>query len=136
MCWTQAKSPLESVGRPAKARPQGSLSQISRPHCSSENGGLATTTSNVASPPEPYVVDDLAADAATRVTLARALAMLTRRQRAVLVLRYYEDLPEAEVARILGCSVGTVRSQTARTLARHPRATKAINNQPDAAMRA
>ena len=72
----------------------------------------------VAEPPEPNVVADPAADAALRVTLARALARLTRRQRAVLVLRYYEDLPEVEVARILGCSVGTVRSQTARTLAR------------------
>jgi DNA-directed RNA polymerase specialized sigma24 family protein len=36
----------------------------------------------------------------------------------VIVLRFYEDLPEAEVAAILGCSVGTVRSQTHRTLAR------------------
>jgi RNA polymerase sigma-70 factor (sigma-E family) len=72
----------------------------------------------VATPPEPAVVGDPAADAALRVTLARALARLTHRQRAVLVLRYYEDLPEADVARILGCGIGTVRSQTARTLAR------------------
>jgi DNA-directed RNA polymerase specialized sigma24 family protein len=36
----------------------------------------------------------------------------------VLVLRYFEDLPEADVARILGCSVGTVRSTTHRSLAR------------------
>jgi DNA-directed RNA polymerase specialized sigma24 family protein len=35
-----------------------------------------------------------------------------------VVLRYYEDLPEAEVAEILGCSVGTVRSQAHRSLAR------------------
>jgi DNA-directed RNA polymerase specialized sigma24 family protein len=35
-----------------------------------------------------------------------------------VVLRYYEDLPEAEVAKILGCGVGTVRSQAHRTLAR------------------
>ena len=47
-----------------------------------------------------------------------ALARLTARQRTVLVLRYFEDLPEAEVARILGCSVGTVRSTTHRSLAR------------------
>src|SRR5688500_9336158 len=43
MCCTQAKSPLLSVGKPANARPHGSLSQISRPHCSNENGGLAIT---------------------------------------------------------------------------------------------
>jgi DNA-directed RNA polymerase specialized sigma24 family protein len=36
----------------------------------------------------------------------------------VLVLRYYEDLPEAEVAQLLGCSVGTVRSTTHRSLAK------------------
>jgi DNA-directed RNA polymerase specialized sigma24 family protein len=36
----------------------------------------------------------------------------------VLVLRFFEDLPEAEVARLLDCSVGTVRSTTHRSLAR------------------
>jgi RNA polymerase sigma-70 factor (sigma-E family) len=69
-------------------------------------------------PPRSGVVEDPAVDTTLRVTLAGALALLTHRQRAVLVLRYYEDLPEGEVARILGCGVGTVRSQTARTLAR------------------
>jgi hypothetical protein len=51
MCCTQAMSALLSVGKPAKARPHGSVSHISRPHCSSENGGLAMTTSKVARPP-------------------------------------------------------------------------------------
>lgn len=41
---------------------------------------------------------------------------LPPKQRAVLVLRYYEDLPDAEIARILGISPGTVRSQAARAL--------------------
>ncbi|GAA4581552.1 SigE family RNA polymerase sigma factor [Planotetraspora phitsanulokensis] len=41
---------------------------------------------------------------------------LPRRQRAVLVLRYYEDLPDTEIARILGVSPGTVRSQASRAL--------------------
>ncbi|MCG5219655.1 SigE family RNA polymerase sigma factor [Streptosporangium sp. KLBMP 9127] len=53
-----------------------------------------------------------------RIVVRRALARLTRRQRAVLVLRYFEDLPEAEVAAMLGCSVGTVRSTAHRSLAR------------------
>ncbi|MFY1575320.1 SigE family RNA polymerase sigma factor [Verrucosispora sp. WMMD703] len=47
--------------------------------------------------------------AALRVTLAAALRQLTPRQRAVIVLRFYEDLTEAQVAAVLGCSVGTVK---------------------------
>ncbi|MFI6705198.1 SigE family RNA polymerase sigma factor [Nonomuraea sp. NPDC050478] len=53
-----------------------------------------------------------------RVVLRAALAKLTARQRTVLVLRYFEDLPDHEVARRLGCSVGTVRSTAHRSLAR------------------
>ncbi len=49
--------------------------------------------------------------------LRRALARLPSRQRAVLVLRYLEDLPDAAIAALLGCSPGTVRSYAARGLA-------------------
>jgi RNA polymerase sigma-70 factor (sigma-E family) len=63
-----------------------------------------------------------AADALTRVedglTLRDALARLPKRMRAVVVLRYYDDLPDPEIAAILGCSTGTVRSQAARALAK------------------
>ncbi|GAA2279089.1 SigE family RNA polymerase sigma factor [Nonomuraea roseoviolacea subsp. roseoviolacea] len=46
----------------------------------------------------------------------QALAGLPRKQRAVLVLRYYEQLDDAEIAAVLGISRGTVRSQAARAL--------------------
>ena len=66
--------------------------------------------------------DPGAADTATTVAdrdlVLRGLAALPPRQRAVLVLRYFEDLSEAQTALMLGCSVGTVKSQTARGLAR------------------
>ncbi|MBD9725491.1 SigE family RNA polymerase sigma factor [Streptomyces caniscabiei] len=72
----------------------------------------------VAEPPESGGVVDGVAGVELRLVMRGALARLTARQRSVLVLRYFEDLPEGEVARILGCSVGTVRSTTHRSLAR------------------
>ncbi|WP_460499354.1 SigE family RNA polymerase sigma factor [Glycomyces tarimensis] len=51
-----------------------------------------------------------------RLTAASALAKLPPRQRATLVLRFWEDLSVEETARILRCSTGTVKSQTARGL--------------------
>ncbi|WP_407562813.1 SigE family RNA polymerase sigma factor [Streptomyces sp. 184] len=67
----------------------------------------------------PDVVGEDPADAAElRIQVRRALARLTAHQRAVLVLRYLEDSSEREVADLLGCSVGTVRSTTHRALAK------------------
>ncbi|MEV0645440.1 SigE family RNA polymerase sigma factor [Phytomonospora sp. NPDC050363] len=62
--------------------------------------------------------DDHAARTADRAGVVTALRRLPPRQRAVVVLRYYEDLPEAEVARLLGVSLGTVRSQASKGLAK------------------
>ncbi|MCX5047312.1 MULTISPECIES: SigE family RNA polymerase sigma factor [unclassified Streptomyces] len=74
---------------------------------------------SVAEPPEGGPQSgDTAAAAELRVVMREALGRLTARQRSVLVLRYFEDLPEADVARLLGCSIGTVRSTTHRSLAR------------------
>ena len=64
------------------------------------------------------VVADRTDAIAERDFLIRALAGLPPRQRSVLVLRYYNDLSEVEVADVLGCSVGTVKSQASRGLAR------------------
>src|SRR3954447_8566442 len=61
---------------------------------------------------------DRSAAYAERDALWRAVMTLPPRTRAVLVLRYFEDLSEAETARQLGCSVGAVKSQCSRGLAR------------------
>ena len=52
-----------------------------------------------------------------RDAMWQALGRLPRRQRAALVLRYYEDVPDAEIAVLLGCRPATVRSLVARGLA-------------------
>ena len=62
-------------------------------------------------------VADPASSLDTRLALQEALRSIPAGKRAVLVLRYLEDLPEAQVAQILGCSVGTVRSQTHKAIA-------------------
>lgn len=53
-----------------------------------------------------------------RIALATALRRLTPKQRAVLVVRFYEDRTEVEASRVLGCSVNTVKSQTRHALGR------------------
>ncbi|MDT7544807.1 MAG: hypothetical protein QOE99_917, partial [Actinomycetota bacterium] len=66
---------------------------------------------------------DDAASYDARDAVLQALAGLSRRQRAVIVLRYYEDLSETEIAAALGCSAGTVKSAASRAMAKlreHP----------------
>jgi RNA polymerase sigma-70 factor (sigma-E family) len=66
-------------------------------------------------PPDLMAVPDAGADG--RLDLRAALARLSAGQRAVLVLRYWEDLDVAQTAQVLGCSTGTVKSQTAYAVA-------------------
>lgn len=68
--------------------------------------------------PEHASDHDFADLAARRHQLRSALLQLPPRQRAAVVLRHYDDLSEEQAAAVLGCSVGTVKSQTAKGLER------------------
>jgi RNA polymerase sigma factor (sigma-70 family) len=67
-----------------------------------------------AQPPDTPITDNLHVE--ERMVLLDALAKMPPRQRAVLVLRFWDDLDIADTASALGCSEGTVKSQTARGL--------------------
>jgi RNA polymerase sigma-70 factor (sigma-E family) len=70
-----------------------------------------------ADPPEPPPAADETAGLPDRLVLLNALAELAPRQRAAVVLRYWEDLSVDETAHLLKCSPATIRSQTTRALA-------------------
>jgi RNA polymerase sigma-70 factor (sigma-E family) len=63
-------------------------------------------------------VADHATDSETHDSLSRALRRLPDRMRAAVVLRYYEDMSEAEIAGVLGISLGTVKSTVSRGVAK------------------
>ena len=69
-----------------------------------------------AAPPESADRADLAGESADRDAVRRALARLSRQQRAIVVLRYVEDLSIEQTAETIGCSPGTVKVQASRAL--------------------
>ncbi|SDP33871.1 RNA polymerase sigma-70 factor, sigma-E family [Nakamurella panacisegetis] len=70
-------------------------------------------------------------DVASRLSLEAAIRLLPPRQRAVLILRYYLDLTETDAAEAMGCSVGTVKSQSSRALAKLRATASVVREQPD-----
>ncbi|GIJ21138.1 SigE family RNA polymerase sigma factor [Micromonospora lutea] len=69
-----------------------------------------------ATPPDNTGPGDLARESADRDAVRRALARLSRQQRAIVVLRYAEDLSVERTAQVLGCSPNTVKVQSSRAL--------------------
>ncbi len=103
--WSQVETP-EAYVRQAMYRHQ--VSWWRRP--SNRNERACAELPESPAPDQTSTVD-------LRLALRQALAMLTHRQRAVLVLRYLEDMSERDVAEVLGVTVGTVRSTAHRSLA-------------------
>lgn len=68
--------------------------------------------------PTEELPESPAPDGENQLDLWDAIGRLPRRQRTVVVLRFYEDLSESETARLMGSTVGTVKSQTAKALAK------------------
>jgi RNA polymerase sigma-70 factor (sigma-E family) len=68
--------------------------------------------------PDGPAPGDLEDEAIVRMAVRGALGSLTGRQRAVIVLRVFDDLTEAQTAQVLGCAVGTVKSTMSQALAR------------------
>lgn len=68
--------------------------------------------------PDSPAPGDVAAEVAVRMAVRTALGSLTAKERAVLVLRVFDDLSEVQVAQVLGCAVGTVKSTMARAVDR------------------
>ena len=91
------------------------LSLLRRPWKRRERSSEALSTPVPQSGPEPAAVEDRL-DRETRAVLFEMVCGLPPRQRAAVVLRYYEGFTESETAEVLGCSVGTVKSQTWRAL--------------------
>jgi RNA polymerase sigma factor (sigma-70 family) len=67
--------------------------------------------------PSDRVPDATTGEQPVDLDLVRALASLSRQQRAVVVLRYFADLTETDTAAALGCSVGTVKTHHTRAIA-------------------
>jgi RNA polymerase sigma-70 factor (sigma-E family) len=107
--WSRLREPAAATAyvRTAMARQHSNLRTrlLSREHV-------------VAAVPERAVSSAAYDDIDERDAMWSALARLGPRQRAVLVLRYYERLSETEIAAVLRCSAGTVKSQSSKGLAR------------------
>jgi RNA polymerase sigma-70 factor (sigma-E family) len=83
-----------------------------------------------ADPPETSAQHDVAAEVTTRHQVIGALDTLTARQRAVLILRYFDDLSEQQTAQALGVSVGTVKTTASRAIARLRTTIPALDAEP------
>lgn len=83
----------------------------------SQSRGPSRRVRVVAEVPERGSGQDVAVDVTDRALLWQLLQELPERQRAAIVLRYYHDLPESEIAASLGCREATVRSLVSRGLA-------------------
>ena len=106
--WPRVRRMANPYGYTRKVLFHLALEEVSRRHRHADRSVL------LIDPRQDDPVEDLAAS----YDLSEAMTKLPRGQRATLVLRYWEQLSEAETAEALGCSVGTVKSQTSKAIVR------------------
>ena len=111
-------------GARGRARRRSELELVAERGPERRRNGLEPGVAASATADDPLPLID------TRAELIDALGRLPVRQRAVLVLRYFNDLTEAQVAEVLGCSPGTVKSSASRGLARLREALKPVPLEP------
>ncbi len=107
--WGRLRDPEAAAGYLRTAVVNGSRSALRRRGTAERAAPLLTAA--------PAMATDVAGDVASRHDVLAALAELPERQREVLVLRYYGDLSEAEIADVLGVSPGSVKSYASRAAA-------------------
>ena len=107
--WTRLERPENAEAYARRVMYHAQVSFWRRPRVTEVLPGEVDTTD---------ATDDPAEAAVQRLSLRRALLGLSAKQRAVLVLRFFEDRSEAEAAELLGVSVSTVKTQTRRALER------------------
>jgi len=98
---------------------------LTNAYLSSRRGPWGRAVPYAEAPEVPVL--DASESSALRHAMWGRLAELPPRQRAAVVLRFYEDLPDADIAEVLGCAVGTVRSQISRALDTLRRAMKTLD---------
>jgi RNA polymerase sigma-70 factor (sigma-E family) len=111
--WSQLRDPEAAIGYVRRVIVNGGRGRWRRLSRDREVADRLAVSEGPARQPRTGTAES---DSDARLDLFNALAQLPARKRACVLLRHYGDLSEAQVADLLGISVGTVKSQTARAL--------------------
>lgn len=112
--WLFTIATRSAIDAARRRKRQASVSLDQQSDCDGPDGGVRGAVLAAADAPDPA---DEAVREEQKAHVRQAIEALPVRQRATLVLSYYQQLSYREVARVLGCSIGTVKTQMSRALA-------------------